>query len=86
MAVIVCDPQHQLLIRFVADLLGQAAGFLGALTPMVWIVEMRAIGMEGTMRTWGRRLWATRVRGKRQQAKQDGRSGDKGKSFCGHHH
>jgi len=44
--VIVRDPEHRLLGPFVAHLLGQDAGFFGSLAPMLWVVEMRAMGME----------------------------------------
>jgi hypothetical protein len=39
--LVIRDPEHLLLVSFVVHLLGQDAGFLGSLTPMVWVVEMR---------------------------------------------
>ena len=44
--VILRDPEHHPLGRFVTHLLGQDAGFFGSLAPMLWVVEMRAMGME----------------------------------------
>jgi hypothetical protein len=43
-AVIVRDPEHQLLGRFVAHLLGQDAGFFRSLMPVFGVVEMRCNG------------------------------------------
>jgi hypothetical protein len=45
--VIVHDPEHYLLGRFVVHLLGQDAGFFGPPTIIFWVVEMRDIGHEG---------------------------------------
>jgi len=42
--VIVRDPEHYLLGRFVAHLLGQDTGFLDSSAIIFWIVEMRDIG------------------------------------------
>ena len=44
LVVIVRDPEHRLLGRFVAHPLGQDAGFFGSMAPMVWVIEMRSIG------------------------------------------
>ena len=44
LVIIVRDPQHHLLGRFVNHLLSQDAGFFGSLAPMLWVVEMRANG------------------------------------------
>src|SRR6516165_10102298 len=44
LVVIVRDPEHRLLLRFVADLLGQDAGFFGSLAPVIWVIEVRGSG------------------------------------------
>jgi hypothetical protein len=51
--VIVCDPEHHLLRRFVVHLLGQHAGFFGAPAPVLGIVEMRGI-LHGRTIAWAR--------------------------------
>jgi hypothetical protein len=40
LVVVARDPQHHLLGRFVAHLLGQDAGFFRSLVPMFWVIEM----------------------------------------------
>jgi hypothetical protein len=52
LVVIVCDPEHYLLGRFVVHLLGHNAGFFGSPVPMFWVVEMRGNG-HGTRRFLG---------------------------------
>src|SRR6516165_5846469 len=42
--VIVGDPEHRLLLSFVAHLLGQDAAFFGSLAPMIWVIEVRRNG------------------------------------------
>ena len=44
LVVIVGDPERRLLLRFVAHLLGQDAGFFGSLAPMIWFIEVRGNG------------------------------------------
>jgi hypothetical protein len=44
LVVIVRDPKHHLLDRFVDHLLGQDAGFFRSMVPMLWVVEMRGKG------------------------------------------
>ena len=47
--VIVRDPEHQLLGRFVAHPLGQDADFFRSLVPNFWVVEMLCNGHEARL-------------------------------------